>query len=135
MLPPCISSSWRAFFFTTTRSTTGRLSSGGCVSMTGCAGGRPSGRATTISASSESAAKLLKLITFRSNSTAAADYSRTAVRPACAPVTGAPRAHRSAATADILHARHDDLRARAQRGEIQIRVVLLQQPQRLRALL
>src|SRR6516165_12677846 len=42
----------------------------------------------------------------------------------------------SAATADFLDTRHHDLRSGAQRGQIEIRVVLLQQPQwQLRAML
>src|ERR1700746_2997505 len=41
----------------------------------------------------------------------------------------APSARRSAATADFLDARPDDLCTGAQRRQIEVRVVLLQQPQ------
>jgi len=101
--------------------------------------GRASGSASECAApatreSTRIGTKVLKVIMFCFDMrTSSGDYRHTSKLPACAPVT-APRRppfrgrRRSAPAPHFLHARHHDLGAGTQVGEIDIRVVLLHQP-------
>src|SRR5215467_2320601 len=138
MLPPRMSIMRRSPLCTTTRSTGGSLSF--ALSIAGCASGSVSAcTATIVRPRTRLAANVLKDIIFpvalpHTRRIIGREDAAEHVPPSHGPVGGPRRGlklRRSSPTAgNLLDARHDDLGAGPQVGEVQIRVVLLQQPLR-----